>query len=113
MGKGIAVIPSGLFWECKLVSSVIIPEGVTEIGENAFCANYSFTSLTLPSTIRKIGSGAFLSCGSLTTVIIPDPVETIEFIFTYAGNNNAFENCAKLNLASQAAIKRRGYIGSF
>jgi hypothetical protein len=113
LGKGIAVIPNGLFWGCKLVSSVIIPEGVTEIGENAFCGNYNFTSLTLPSTIKKIASGAFLSCGSLTTITIPDSVETIEFIFTYAIYNNAFENCSKLNLASQAALKRRGYTGKF
>jgi len=113
LGKGITVIPDDLFYGCKLQSAVVIPEGVTEIGDMAFGGNYSFTSLTLPSTIKKIASGAFLSCGSLTTVTIPDSVETIEFIFTYEGNNNAFGNCAKLNLASQAALKRRGYTGKF
>jgi hypothetical protein len=113
LGKGITVIPENLFYGCKLQSAVVIPEGVTEIGDMAFGGNYNFTSLTLPSTIKKIASGAFLSCRSLTTVTIPDSVETIEFIFTYAGNNNAFENCAKLNLASQSAIKRRGYTGKF
>jgi len=118
LGKGITVIPNDLFNSCKLQSAIVIPEGVTEIGENAFCANYSFTSLTLPSTIKKIGSGAFSLCGSLTTVTIPDFVETIEFFFsyggeTYVGDNNAFRNCPKLNLASQAALKRRGYTGSF
>jgi hypothetical protein len=113
LGKGITVIPVNLFYGCKLQSAVVIHEGVTEIGNMAFGGNYNFTTLTLPSTIKKIGSGAFLSCGSLTTVTIPDSVETIEFIFTYAGDNNAFENCAKLNLASQSAIKRRGYTGKF
>jgi hypothetical protein len=112
LGKGITIIPEGLFWECKL-ASVVILEGVTEIGVNAFCGNYSFTSLTLPSTIRKIGSGAFLGCSSITTITIPDTVETIEFIFTYEYENTAFKQCPKLNLASQSAIKRRGYTGSF
>jgi hypothetical protein len=113
LGKGITVISNDLFRRCKLQSTVIIPEGVTEIGESAFLGNYSFTSLTLPSTIKKIGSGAFSICDSLTTVSIPDSVETIEFIFTYAIYNNAFENCPKLNLASQAALKRSGYTGKF
>jgi len=113
LGKGITVIPNDSFKLCKLLSPVVIPEGVTEIGINAFCGNYNFTSLTLPSTIRKISPGAFSLCDSLTTVTIPDSVETIEFIFTYEYENTAFKQCPKLNLASQSAIKRRGYTGSF
>jgi len=108
LGKGITVIPENLFYGCKLQSTVVIPEGVTEIEDIAFGGNYNFTSLMLPSTIRKIGSQAFARCGSLTTVSIPDSVETIEF-----GNYATFEYCPKLNLASQAAIKKRGYTGSF
>jgi hypothetical protein len=113
LGKGINVIPPNLFYSCKLQSAVVIPEGVTEVGDSAFGGNYSFTSLTLPSTIKKIDSGAFSRCDSLTTVTIPDSIETIEFIFEYDIYNTAFEYCPKLNITSQAAIKRRGYTGKF
>jgi hypothetical protein len=106
LGKGITIIPWGTFGRCKF-TSLIIPEGVTEIGGIAFQENISLISVTLPSTIEKISERAFENCGVLTTVIIPDTVEVIEFYRT------PFYRCSKLNLASQAAIRRRGYTDSF
>jgi hypothetical protein len=106
LGEGFTVIPESIFAQCKLIS-VIIPEGVTEIKNSAFNGNRTLTSVTLPSTIKKIGNGAFNACNELITFSIPDSVEAIEF------DNYAFGYNAKLNLASQSAIKRRGYTGSF
>jgi hypothetical protein len=106
LGEGITIIPEGMFSRCNL-TSVVIPEGITEIGDNAFNLNSSLTSVTLPSTIQKIGDYAFYSCNSLITVSIPDSVEIITFYYS------TFNNCQRINLVSQAAIKRRGYTGSF
>ncbi len=58
------------FRGCSGLTSVVLPEGLLEIGATAFyqCTNASFTSLTIPSTVTKIG-GNFLSfCSKLVTV---------------------------------------------
>jgi len=109
LGKGITVIPIEMFVQCKL-TSIVIPEGITEISSNAFRENSMLTSVTLPSTIKKISNNAFGICG-IISITIPDSVEAIEFGNEWS--NDVFRGCPKLNLASQAALKKRGYTGSF
>jgi hypothetical protein len=119
-------IAGGTFGRTKL-KSIVIPEGVTEIGDSgersevgdgitingAFGGCTALTSVTFPSTIQRIGIAAFSNCSALTTVTIPDSVQTIDFTSGYGGYEGVFEGCHKLNLASQATIKQRGYTGSF
>ncbi|GHV32386.1 hypothetical protein AGMMS4952_22650 [Spirochaetia bacterium] len=90
-----------------LLETIVFAEGVTEIEYSAFKNYNKLTSVTFPSTIKEIKSSAFYGCSSLTTVTIPDSVETIEFEW------DAFSGCSKLTLATQAALKRRGYKGHF
>ena len=59
------------------IESVVIPEGVTSIGREAFSGCASLTSVTLPSSLTDIESGAFSYCTSLTSIVIPDGVEII------------------------------------
>ena len=62
-GNLIKVIPEGAFAYVGLrTPGLVIPEGVEEIGPNAF-ADAPIESLSLPSTLRKIGTQAFESCG--------------------------------------------------
>jgi hypothetical protein len=92
--------------------SIIIPEGVTEIGYCAFYYCRTLTSVTLPSTIERIGMFAFAST-ALNTVTIPDSVQSIVFLSNALNErNNAFAGTS-LNLLSQAALRRRGYTYSF
>ena len=101
----------GMFGNCRNLQTVIIPEGVTEIGDFAFRGCTALQSITLPSTIEKIGEGAFDGCAALTTVIIPEIVGNIKF--DGSSRRSSFFGCSKLTLASQAALKRRGYSGEF
>jgi hypothetical protein len=89
---------------------VVIPEDVTEIGQGVFSGCTALTAVTLPSSIQKIGVIAFKDCKALVTVTIPDSVTKIEFDSYYEGT---FTRCNKLNLASQAALRKRGWDGSF
>lgn len=104
------IIPDSTFQDCTKLSNMIIPEGITEVGEGAFDGCTSLTSISFPSTIKKIGRSAFSGCYALASVIIPDSVSTIEF---GEGGAGAFYNCPRIPLATQAALKRRGYNGSF
>ncbi len=64
-------------------SKLIIPEGVTTIGEGAFRGT-NIESVTLPSTLVSIGVGAFLDCENLTQITIPSSVTSIG-IAAFAG----------------------------
>ena len=58
------------------ITSIVVEEGVTRIGDYAFYA-CSATSVTLPSSLREIGSSAFYRC-SVRSLEIPEGVTTIE-----------------------------------
>lgn len=55
---------------------VVIPEGVKEIGQEAFCDCPSLQSVTIPESVRKISSFAFEE-SSLQSVTIPKSVRSI------------------------------------
>ena len=59
-------------------SSVVVPEGITKIGENAFADNSFIVSVELPDSLESIGYRAFAGCINLKGVSIPDSVRTIE-----------------------------------
>ena len=54
------------------ITDLIIPNGVTSIGDYAFYNCTSLTSITIPNSLTSIGVYAFLGCSSLTKVIVPD-----------------------------------------
>lgn len=50
------------------ITSIVIPNGVTKIGEYAFEAQTSLVSVVLPSTLTSIGFRAFYRCTSLASI---------------------------------------------
>ena len=69
-------------------SSVILPEGLTKIGNSAFEGCTHLASVTIPDSVISIGDYAFRGCASLASVTIPDSVTSIG---TYA-----FKGCNSL-----------------
>ena len=60
------------------VTSVVIPEGVTSIGDYAFSENVpSLKHITFPSTLVSIGYDAFWSCEKLENFTLPSSLRTI------------------------------------
>ena len=59
------------------ITSVSIPEGVTQILDNAFNYCTGLTSITFPNSLETIGDQAFQMCTGLTSIIIPNSVKTI------------------------------------
>ena len=70
---------------------VVIPDGVTTIGEDAFSGS-SLTSVSIPDSVTSIGGEAFSYCSSLTSVSIPDSVTSIGY--------RAFYGCSRLTSVS-------------
>ena len=79
---------SGAFEDCSLLTSVTIPDGVTNIGGYAFEDCSALTSVTIPDGVTSIKFATFRGCSSLTSVMIPDSVTSIE--------SSAFEDCSAL-----------------
>lgn len=59
------------------ITSVVIGNGITEIGEFAF-EETALTGVVIPDGVTRIGSAAFQGCTKLTSVTIPQSVELID-----------------------------------
>ncbi|MBR4543886.1 MAG: leucine-rich repeat protein [Lachnospiraceae bacterium] len=61
---------------------VIVPEGITVIGDGAFKGNAGLVKVTLPSTVTKIGAHAFKGCRLLRKINFPVGITEIgEYAF--------------------------------
>ncbi len=69
-------IGTGAFTDTN-ISRVILPEGLSSIGNYAFQNCENIVSIEIPHTVKKIGAGAFLNCGALEKVEIPSSVQSI------------------------------------
>ena len=63
-------------FSCSGLTSVVIPEGVTSIGESAFINCPYMTSATIPTSVTSIGGWAFCNTG-ISSLNIPTSVASI------------------------------------
>ena len=105
-------------WSDLEFTKVVIEDGVTSIGKDAFANSYylesihigksvsiiyseafrgcdSLKSVFFSNGLKEIGSYAFSDCPSLVSITFPDSIETI--------NRSAFWNCPKLTSVSLPA----------
>lgn len=87
--NGVTSIGNYAFEDCSALKMLDIPQSVTEIGSKAFRACSALTSLALPETVNRIGNTAFQGCSNLETINIPSGVKLIE--------KDTFHGCEKLN----------------
>ncbi len=75
-----------LYFENKLVTEVVIPEGTTSIGAYTFMNCSSLIDVTIPDSVTSIGYCAFQLCG-FDSVILPQRLSSIEgYAFSYCRN---------------------------
>jgi len=89
-GKSTVVIPEGVIaiGENAItfsdVMNIVIPNSVTTIGESAFRTNFNLREIIIPSSVGTIGKDAFFECFGLETVLIEEGVKEIGAgAFTY------------------------------
>ena len=70
------------------VNDVVIPNGVTSIGNSTFSGCSNLTSFIIPNSVTTIGNYAFSGCSGLTSITIPEGVTSI--------NERAFSGCSGL-----------------
>ena len=86
--NGVTNIGKNAFTGCSRLTSVTIPNSVTSIGNWAFSGCSGLTSITIPNSVTSIGGSAFSGCSSITSIIIPNSVTSI--------GESAFSGCSGL-----------------
>ena len=110
---GVTKIGQGAFGSASF-QSITLPEGVKEIGRDAFADNYCLKSVTLPESLRTIGDEAFKGCIALKSIKIPEGVTDMGWM-TFFGcsslstinlpegitelGRNIFSGCTSLSLS--------------
>ena len=100
------------WWEyASNVFNIIIEDGVTSIGADAFCSFRNLTHITIPNSVTNINYAAFSFCSSLPEITLPSRIKSINFrMFSGCENlksvtipfsvrsieDGAFSNCKSL-----------------
>ena len=105
---GITAIGQHAMQGCTSITSVVIPVGVSSIGERAFegCSNLS--SVNVPDTVTTVGAYAFKDCSALNSVIISDLGKWCEIDFLTDKPNNSSSVGNPLSLAKNLYILKDG-----
>ena len=90
IGNGVTCIGNAAFYDYEKLTSVTIPASVESIGVEAFY-NCAMTTVNFPSDseLKTIGTSAFFGCENLTTITLPNKLETI--------GESAFYRCTNLS----------------
>lgn len=76
------------FAACRELSSITLPEGLSKITYRAFSQCIKLTEIALPESVTEIEDFAFRDCTSLTAIDLSNQVTRI--------GNNSFYNCTAL-----------------
>ena len=86
---GTRKILPGTLMNCENLTSVVIPKGVTIVGNCSFLGCKNLRHVELPKGLRTIDAAAFMGCTGLESIVIPEGVRIIA--------HKAFEGCTGLS----------------
>lgn len=83
------------------ITSIVIENGVTEIGNYAFYQCTDAVTVTIGKDVKRIGAGAFNTCTALRTVSAPEGLKSLETLDTAA-----FYSCVALQTFPSLALTK-------
>lgn len=90
-------------------TSIVLPEGLLEIGGKAFvhCTNI-VGEVTLPSTLTTIGSRAFYNCQNITNLVITSPNPPV-LLTQYSGvaDDDWFMTVGQITIPAKQGVRYR------
>lgn len=84
----VTAIAEKAFYNCKKLTGVSLPNGITTLSTSCFENCSSLTNVVLPNSITSLGEKCFQNCSSLTQMELPNSITTL--------GTRCFENCSKL-----------------
>ena len=100
---GVTAIGNSAFCNCMNLETIVLPDSLVTIDVSAFSECVSLQQIVLPESITQISNFTFENCIGLTSITIPDSI-------TYIGNC-AFMGCS--NLASISLPEGLTHIDDF
>jgi hypothetical protein len=82
--------PYGSFESCKELTSIILPNSITEISAFAFYVCKKLTHIIIPKSVTQIKYNAFGQCTSLEEIVLPNTIKTFE------QSGSQFQSCISL-----------------
>lgn len=90
LSEGVLNVGNLCFKDFVQLSTLNLPSSIVSIGQNAFSGCSSLESVSIPNGVTYIRNGAFSGCSGLVSVDIPKTVFNIE--------SGVFEGCASLSM---------------
>lgn len=108
-GLPVVSVEASAFLNNTAITSVVLPDSITSIGENAFNGCESLTSVTFGknSQLSSIGPGAFNYCYSLESITISESVTSIgsdAFYYCYGLRSVTFGENSQLTSIGEGAF---------
>ncbi|MBQ8271341.1 MAG: leucine-rich repeat protein [Bacteroidaceae bacterium] len=72
------VVAAGAFKNKKVITSIALSDGVTEIGDSAFAGCEALEELEISATVGKIGKGITNGCNALATISVDEGNSTFD-----------------------------------
>ncbi len=96
----------------KVITDLVIPDGITEIKKYAFSGCSDLTSVTIPNSVTSIGNVAFGYCSGLNELIITDGTENLS-LGCNVSSKGLFSDCplVKLYLGRNLSYDTGSYYG--
>ena len=86
--KTLKTIENRALCKCESLTSLEIPEGITDLPSYFVAGCSSLKNVVLPKSLNYVGWGAFQECSSLERIDLPNTLENIQ--------TNAFASCTSL-----------------
>lgn len=87
------------------IKQVIINEGITEVGANAFQGCSNLKEVKLPESLKTLNGYSFGICGQLTEIYIPSGVEALDSMsFTQCSNLVKIQGMKNVNHITKGAF---------
>lgn len=88
IGEGVTSVGDYAFRMCSSITSATLPSTLKRVGECAFEMCKKMGNVTLPTGMTEIAASAFSECEAFTTVVVPEGITTL--------GNHAFSGCVNV-----------------